>query len=135
MGDDVDRANWMLTGMSSVKGWIWNSWFSKPPTHGGDDKTDRARAKKDSTKTTSAAVAVAAPPLPSTRASKSATSGPSAMSTPKTAAGAGSRAAVVSTAAPPSEMDELLDSMAEDLKRCVCVIGKTLRRDSCGRRV
>lgn len=135
MNDDLDRANWLLTGMESVKGWMVNSWFSKAPGRRSETAKGAADDKKKGKGGGDAAAVPPAPlPAPSSKGGASgagssgvaATTGTSARtslfggrgagSTPA-ATGSGSGSGSKAVGAPPSEVDDLLDSMADELKR------------------
>jgi hypothetical protein len=52
VNDDVERANWILRGMSSVRGWFVNSLFSSPPqsTRSSEPRAATAIPKSSSLK-------------------------------------------------------------------------------------
>ena len=120
VNEDVERANWMLRGMSSVKGWLWNSLFSKPP----------APARPPS-----------APPSTSKVSKPSDSEAPAKSKSVKAAASATGKGAEISALPPPAsrfrtaeaavhdaEMDSTLDSISAQLKQCVLALSCVANR-------
>jgi hypothetical protein len=142
VSDDVDKANWMLNGMASVKGWMWNSWFSKPPERRSEKpSTAAADSKTGASAPTAPARTSKATPVALPRSSSSSSSSSSTVAGSVVGAGRGLDAGKGSSAFAPSpssgkpssstassqtgarsseaggEMDDLLDGMSEDLAR------------------
>jgi hypothetical protein len=110
---DVDRANWMLRGMSSVKGWLWNSLFSKPPAPERPPSAPASSSKPSKLSKSEA---------PSKSESVHARATPARKPAEKVALPPPvSKFLSAEAAAHDAEFDSTIDSISAQLQQCVCL--------------